>query len=119
MSSIFFVGVLSGFLSGLGMGGGVILVALLTYITKYDQLGLQTLNLLYYIPTAVFAILVYLKNKSIDYKAGAKIILWGIVPTIVSAFVANSINVSHLKKVFAIYLIGVGLVIFINSRKKH
>lgn len=119
MSLIFFVGLLSGLLSGLGMGGGVILVALLSYITRYDQLSLQTLNLLYYIPTALFAIFVYLKNKDIDYKVGVRIILWGIIPTIVSAFIANSINVGYLKKIFAIYLIGVGTVIFINSRKKY
>jgi uncharacterized membrane protein YfcA len=95
---LLFSGLISGLISGLGMGGGVILVAILTYVTQYNQLGLQTINLLYYIPTAIFAIVVYLKNKEIDYKLAIKIILWGIVPTIVSAFAANVIDTSFLRK---------------------
>lgn len=102
-------GLISGIISGLGMGGGVILVAILTYITEYNQLGLQTMNLLYYIPTAMFAIVVYLKNKQIDYKMSFKIIVWGILPTIISAFTANIIETKYLRKIFAIYLIGIGI----------
>ena len=106
-------GLISGLISGLGMGGGVILVAILTYITQYTQQGLQTLNLTYYIPTAIFAIVVYLKSKKIDYKMALKIIAWGIVPTVISAVVANVIDTSYLRKIFALYLIGIGITIFI------
>ena len=105
----------SGLISGFGMGGGVILVAILTYITQYNQASLQTVNLFYYIPTAIFAIAVYLKHKDIDYKTAIKIILWGIIPTIITSVVANTIDTSSLRKIFAIYLIGVGVVIFIKS----
>lgn len=112
-------GILSGIISGFGMGGGVILVAILSYITNFNQIGLQTLNLIYYIPTAIISLIVYLKNKQIDYKTSLKIILWGVVPTIISALIANSIDVSKLKKIFAIYLIIVAIVIGIKSVKKH
>jgi len=116
---LFVSGLLTGFISGLGMGGGVILVAILTYITQYDQLGLQTINLLYYIPTAIFAIAVYLKNKEIDYKMSFKIIVWGMLPTIISALIANSIDTGYLKKIFALYLIGVGIIIFVKGIKTN
>lgn len=113
-------GLISGLISGFGMGGGVILIAILTYITEYNQLGLQTLNLLYYIPTAIFSIIVYLKNRSVDYKMAIKIILWGVIPTIISALIANSINTNSLKKVFAVYLISIGITIFVKAfNKKH
>lgn len=110
-------GLISGLISGLGMGGGVILIAILSYITQYSQQGLQTLNLIYYIPTAVFAIIIYFKNKQIDYKLAIKIIAWGIVPTIISAIIANIIDTSLLTKIFATYLIGVGIVIFMKRNK--
>lgn len=115
---LFVSGLLAGFISGLGMGGGVILVAILTYVTKYNQLGLQTINLLYYIPTAIFAIVVYLRNKQIDYKLAGKIILWGIAPTIISATIANMINTAALRKIFAIYLIIIGIIVFKKRLKK-
>lgn len=112
-----FSGLLSGLISGLGMGGGVILIAILTYVTQYNQQSLQTLNLIYYIPTAIFAIIIYLKSKQIDYKLAFKIITWGIIPTIITAIIANQINTSWLRKIFAIYLIGIGITIFIKSLK--
>ena len=115
---LLFAGLIAGFISGLGMGGGVILVVILTYIAQYNQQGLQTLNLLYYIPTAIAALVVYFKNKEIDYKIGIKIILWGIIPTIIGAYLANSMNTSQLKKIFALYLIGIGVVIFVKSFKR-
>lgn len=110
-----FSGLISGLISGLGMGGGVILIAILTYVTQYSQQGLQTLNLIYYIPTAIIAIIVYLKNKQIDYKMVGKIIAWGIIPTIISAVIANMLDTSYLRKVFAMYLIGIGGMIFIKN----
>lgn len=112
-----FAGLISGIISGLGMGGGVILIVILTYITQYAQQGLQTLNLIYYIPTAIIAIIVYLRNKQIDYKIALKIILWGVIPTIISAIVANIIDTRYLRKIFAIYLVGIGIVIFIKGLK--
>jgi len=111
-------GLLSGLISGLGMGGGVILIVILTYITHYTQQGLQSINLIYYIPTAIFAIVIYFKNKNIDYKIALKIILWGIVPTIIAAIVANLIDTRYLRKIFAVYLIIIGAHIFIKSFKK-
>ena len=97
------------------MGGGVILIAILTYVTQYAQQGLQTLNLIYYIPTAIIAIVVYLKNKQIDYKISLKIIMWGLIPTIITAIIANMIDTAWLRKIFAVYLIGIGITIFIKS----
>ena len=113
-----FSGIISGLISGLGMGGGVILIVILTYITQYTQQGLQTINLLYYIPTAIFAIIVYFKNKQIDYKSAFKIILWGIVPTIAASYVANVINTNSLRKIFAMYLISIGIAILVKNFNK-
>ena len=87
-------------------------------ITDYAQQSLQTLNLIYYIPTALFALIIYFKNKNLDYKIGFKIILWGIIPTIVSAFVANIMDTSILRKFFAIYVIAIGCIILLKSLKK-
>ena len=70
------------------------------------------------IPTAIFAIIVYFKNKQIDYKSAFKIILWGIVPTVVASYVANVINTNSLRKIFAMYLISIGIAILVKNFNK-
>lgn len=116
---IFLSGVLAGVMSGLAMGGGVILIAILTYITTYSQASLQSVNLLYYIPTAIFSAYVYAKEKNIDFKIAGKIILWGIIPTIICAIIANKISTEILRKMFACYLIIVGFNVFRISLKNN
>lgn len=116
---IFLSGVLAGVMSGLAMGGGVILIAILTYITTYSQASLQSVNLIYYIPTAIFSAYIYAKEKNVDFKIVAKIVLWGIVPTIICAIIANKISTEVLQKMFACYLIIVGFNVFKTSLKNN
>lgn len=116
---IFLSGVFAGIMSGLALGGGVLLIVILTYITTYSQANLQSLNLIYYIPTAIFSIFVYAKNKNIDYKIAISIILWGIIPAITGAIIANNISTEILRKLFAFYLIIIGGIVFKKSLEKN
>lgn len=113
----FLSGIISGIMTGFGMGGGTMLIAILTYVTAYSQVELQSINLIYFIPVSLFALLVYIKNKEIDYKISLKIVAWGIVPAIICAIIANRIDVSFLRKLFAVYLIIVGIVMIKQSGK--
>jgi len=115
---IFFSGILAGIISGLAMGGGVVLIAILTYVTTYSQASLQSVNLLYYIPTAIFSSIVYSKDNNVDFKVVGKIVVWGIIPTIIGAIVANKVSTVILQKMFACYLILVGLAVLRDSIPK-
>ena len=53
-----FIGILSGIVSGTGMGGGTILIFLLSCILGIEQHIAQATNLIFFIPTAVVAIIV-------------------------------------------------------------
>jgi len=117
--AIFFSGLIAGIISGLAMGGGVVLIAILTYVTSYSQASLQSVNLLYYIPTAIISAIIYAKEKSVDFKIVGKIILWGVIPAIISAIIANKISTEILRKMFACYLVLVGFSILKNSLKNN
>ena len=58
------IGVVAGIFSGIGMGGGTILIFLLTIFAKMEQHIAQATNLIYFIPTAISAIIVNYKNKN-------------------------------------------------------
>ena len=58
-----FIGLISGIVSGTGMGGGTILIFLLTNLLGLDQHIAQATNLIFFIPTSISAIIVNIKNK--------------------------------------------------------
>ena len=98
------VGVISGIVSGTGMGGGTILIFLLTFIMGIEQRVAQATNLIFFIPTSLIAIIVNIKNKNIDLKTGVIISIFGVFGAIVGANLAIHMDVNILKKCFGIFL---------------
>lgn len=98
------IGVISGIVSGTGMGGGTILIFLLTFVMGVEQRVAQATNLIFFIPTSLIAIIVNLKNKNLDIKTGIIISVFGIFGAIVGANLAIHMDVNILKKCFGIFL---------------
>ena len=100
-----FIGVISGIVSGMGMGGGTILIFLLTFICNIEQHIAQATNLIFFIPTSIIAIIVNIKNKNIDIKLGIYTAIFGILGAIIGANIAIYTDVNKLRKLFGIFLI--------------
>lgn len=98
------IGLVAGIVSGTGMGGGTILIFLLSFLLGIDQHIAQATNLIFFIPTAVVAIIVNLKNKNIDLKLAIIISIFGILGAIIGANISIRIDVGILKKCFGIFL---------------
>lgn len=98
------IGIVAGIVSGTGMGGGTILIFLLSFLLGVEQHVAQATNLIFFIPTAIVAIIVNLKNKNIDIKLGILISIFGILGAIVGANISIRIDVGILKKCFGIFL---------------
>ena len=98
------IGVVSGIVSGTGMGGGTILIFLLTFVMGVEQRVAQATNLIFFIPTSLIAIIVNFKNKNLDIKTGIIISIFGIFGAIVGANLAIHMDVNILKKCFGIFL---------------
>ena len=96
------IGIVSGIVSGTGMGGGTILIFLLSFILGIEQHVAQATNLIFFIPTAIVAIIVNLKNKNIDVKLAILISIFGILGAIIGANI--SINITVLRRCFGIFL---------------
>ena len=105
------IGIVSGIVSGTGMGGGTILIFLLTFMIRVEQHISQATNLIFFIPTSIVAILVNLKNKNIELKLAITISISGVVGAIIGTNISTHIDVGNLKKCFGIFL----LVIAINE----
>ena len=98
------MGLVSGIVSGTGMGGGTILILLLTFIMGIEQHIAQATNLIFFIPTSIVAIIVNLKNKNIDIPLAIIISVFGILGAIIGANISINIDVKILKKCFGVFL---------------
>ena len=98
------IGIVSGIVSGTGMGGGTILIFLLTFFMGVEQHIAQATNLIFFIPTSIIAILVNLKNKNIYLKSAIIISAFGILGAIIGANISINMDVVILKKAFGIFL---------------
>ena len=62
------VGTLLGFLSGLGIGGGSLLILWLTMVLHTDPLTARSINLLFFIPSALVACALRIKQGNLKIK---------------------------------------------------
>ena len=113
------IGVISGIISGTGMGGGTILIFLLTFIMGVEQHMSQATNLVFFIPTSIVAIIVNLKNKNIDLKLAIIISIFGILGAIIGANISLNIDVNILKKCFGIFLAFVAINEIYSMTKQY
>ena len=98
-------GIIAGIITSLGMGGGAILILLLTLFMNLDQHISQATNLIFFIPTAITSIIINVKNKQIDFKTAKDIIIYGIVGAIVGSLIAVDLPNQKLRKIFGIFLL--------------
>lgn len=103
------ISIISGIISGLGQGGGSILILLLSLFMNIQQQTAQGINLLFFVPTAIIATVINLRQKCIDFKTGIIIGSCGIIGAIIGAKVSINTNSEVLKKYFAIFLLCIAI----------
>ena len=99
-----FIGVISGIISGTGMGGGTILILCLSIFLGINQKVAQATNLIFFIPTSIAAIYVNVKEKNINFDTSKIVIFFGITGSVIGAIITKNIQVNLLKKIFGIFL---------------
>ena len=104
------IGILSGCVAALGMGGGTVLILLLGIWCNIEQHISQGTNLIFFIPTSIVAIYMNIKNKTINYNLAGKIIIAGILGSIFGAYLSFKFESDNLRKYFGIFLIIVSIL---------
>lgn len=97
-------GLVSGIISGTGMGGGTILILVLSVFLGVEQHTAQATNLIFFVPTSVMAIIVSIKEKLIEWKTGAIIAITGSIGAVIGASISTKLDVGILKKCFGGFL---------------
>ncbi len=101
-------GLFSGIISAMGIGGGTILIPSLTMFSNINQHIAQGVNLLFFIPTAITALIIHKKNGNLEIKTAIPLILWGLIGASCGSFLALSLKAEILRKIFGIFLFIMG-----------
>lgn len=103
------VGVLLGFLSGLGIGGGSLLVLWLTLVLNTPQDVARTVNLLFFLPSAVIASLFRWRQGNLPLTKIWPAIIAGCLSAALFSYLGSLWNVSIIKKLFGGLLLITGI----------
>ena len=97
-------GMISGIISGTGMGGGTILILVLSIFLGVEQHIAQATNLVFFIPTSISAIIVSIKSRLMEWETGITIAIAGVIGAIIGANISTNLNVKTLKHCFGVFL---------------
>ena len=106
---IILVGTLLGFLSGLGIGGGSLLIIWLTVILGMDHTSARSINLLFFLPSALIACIFRWKQGAIRWKKILPAMVSGCIAAAIFSWLGGMFQIELLKKLFGGLLILTGL----------
>lgn len=102
-------GMIAGTITGLGMGGGTILILLLTLFYGLEQHIAQATNLIFFVPTSLAAIWMNLKQNNVDRKLAKNIVIFGVIGAVIGSLIAEKLEDQTLKKCFAVFIFLIAL----------
>lgn len=107
-----------GFLAGMGVGGGSLLLLWLTQIVMMPQIQARIVNLLFFLPAALVATCFRKKEQSIDIRVTVTAAVIGCCTALIFTLISHRIDVTIWKKLLGGLLILTGIrEIFYRPRK--
>ena len=108
----FFCGLGASVISAWGVGGGTLLLLVMTLFFGVDQRTAQAVNLLFFLPTAASALVCHARGGYLDKPTLKAAVPVAVAAALVGAWVSNAVDVEVLRKPFGVYLLlsGVSLV---------
>lgn len=111
-------GLITGVLSGFGIGGGTLLILWLTFVSGMNQFQAGGINLLYFVACALPALYGHVKNNLVEKQA----VLWtsvaGVPACILAALLASITDVTLLRRIFGVFLLIIGFRELFSGKSK-
>ena len=101
----------------MGLGGGFVLLIYLTAFTDMPQMDAQFINLVYFIPVAICALIVHFKEKRLDRASAIIMIISGIPGALAGSEIASLISTALIRRIFGVFLFVIGIMQFKRQRK--
>ena len=108
----FLCGLGAGVISAWGVGGGTLLLLVMTLFLDVDQRTAQGINLLFFLPTAASALVCHWRGGYLDKSTLKAAVPPAVLLGLIGAWAAGAVDVALLRKPFGVYLLvsGVSLI---------
>ena len=115
----FLCGLGASVISAWGVGGGTLLLLVMTLFLDVDQRTAQGINLLFFLPTALSALLCHARGGYLDKPTLKAAIPFAVAAALIGAWIATNLDVEVLRKPFGIYLLLSGVSLLWPDSKKR
>lgn len=105
----FLVGAALGFLSGLGVGGGSLLLLWLTLVAGEAQETARVMNLMFFLPCALVATLFRWKQSKPDWRLALPAIGAGLAGAVLGNLIGPALDTALLKKALGVLFLITGV----------
>lgn len=112
------IGFFSGIISGAGMGGGTVLIPMLTLLLSTPQKDAQTINFLAFLPAASAALLLHWRAKRTVWQLVLPVLPWGFLGAAGGLVLALVAPQELLRRLFGAFLIVLSVSQWISGNKK-
>ncbi len=112
-------GFLSGAVGSLGVGGGGVLIVFLTFFMNFTRENASVINLIFFIPIALFSVIIYVRNKQIDIKKALSLAIPGLLGSGLGVYLSGVIETSVLSKIFGGILIAISIKTLFSKSQKN
>lgn len=109
----------TGALSSWGVGGGTLLLVVMTLFLGVGHREAQVINLLFFLPTAGISLFFHRKNGFLDKKTWKEVAPIGMAGAFLGAVASVLVDVSLLRRPFGVFLLyGGGVMLWSGIKGK-
>ena len=101
----FLCGLGASVVSAWGVGGGTLLLLVMTLFLGVDQRTAQGVNLLFFLPTAASALVCHARGGYLDKPTLKAAVPAAVIAALIGAWISNAVDVEVLRKPFGVYLL--------------
>lgn len=113
------VGTVLGFLSGMGVGGGTLLILWLTLVLEVESSAAREINFLFFLAAAAVTCCFRWKQGVLDWKKVLPAAAAGCAATVAGTLLSAVANTALLRKGFGVLLLITGLRELLYKPKKQ
>lgn len=116
---ILILGTALGFLAGLGVGGGSLLIIWLTLVLDMPHPQARILNLLFFLPAAIITSIFRWQQGNLNIKKVLPGIIAGCTAAFLCSILSSKLDIALLKKLFGFLLLITGIKELLYRPKKQ
>lgn len=102
-------GLFSGMAGAMGLGGGAVLIIYLNLLTETDSVRARGINLIFFIPISLLAVIIYAFRGEIKWKTVIPLALFGFLGAVGGILLTKFISSDIIGKIFGGLLIIMGI----------